>query len=109
MLSPAKDGLPFLLLRCLLMARSIVDLSGSLQATSAESRAKKASHPLAYRRTRLMAGGFNQAQMAMAEAYINGLEIPDSLFRGMVHASMPILFRARVPGTGVNPWASAPA
>jgi hypothetical protein len=37
-----------------------------------------------------MAGAFNQAQMAMAEAYINGLEIPDSLFRGMIHASMPV-------------------
>ena len=40
-----------------------------------------------------MAGAFNQAQMAMAEAYINGLEIPDSLYRGMAHSSMPILFR----------------
>lgn len=48
---------------------------------------------MGYRATRLMAGACNQAQMAMAEAYINGLEIPDSMVRGMVHSSMPILFR----------------
>ncbi len=75
------------------MARSIVDLSGALSAASAEPRSREASHSLGYRGTRLMAGAFNQAQMAMAEAYINGLEIPDSLFRGMIHASMPMLFR----------------
>ncbi len=93
MLSLAEVGLPFLLLRCSLMTRSIVDLSGDLSAASAELRSREASHSLGYRSTRLMAGAFNQAQMAMAEAYINGLEIPDSLYRGMVHASMPILFR----------------
>jgi cyclopropane-fatty-acyl-phospholipid synthase len=49
--------------------------------------------PIAYKATRLMAGAFNVAQMAMAEAYINGLEIPDSVFRSMFHTSMPILFK----------------
>ena len=48
---------------------------------------------LGYRCSRLLAAGFNSTQMAMAEAYINGLEIPDALYRGMIHASMPILFR----------------
>jgi len=49
--------------------------------------------PLAYKTTRLMAGAFNATQMAMAEAYINGLEIPDSVFRSLLHTSMPILFK----------------
>jgi cyclopropane-fatty-acyl-phospholipid synthase len=31
--------------------------------------------PIAYKATRLMAGAFNATQMALAEAYINGLEI----------------------------------
>lgn len=47
----------------------------------------------AYKATRLMAGALNTAQMTLAEAYINGLEIPDSLFRAMLHSSMPILFQ----------------
>ena len=49
--------------------------------------------PLAYKATRLMAGAFNATQMALAEAYINGLEIPDSVFRSMLHMSMPSLFK----------------
>jgi cyclopropane-fatty-acyl-phospholipid synthase len=49
--------------------------------------------PIAYKATRLMAGFFNATQMAMAEAYINGLEIPDSVFRSMFQTSMPILFK----------------
>jgi cyclopropane-fatty-acyl-phospholipid synthase len=47
---------------------------------------------LAYKATRLMARAFNATQMALAEAYINGLEIPDSVFRSLLHTSMPILF-----------------
>ncbi|MFN9175644.1 MAG: SAM-dependent methyltransferase [Synechocystis sp.] len=31
--------------------------------------------------------------MALAEAYINGLEIPDSVFRSLLNTSMPILFK----------------
>jgi cyclopropane-fatty-acyl-phospholipid synthase len=53
--------------------------------------------PLAYRATRLMAGVLNGAQMVLAEAYVNGLEVPDSVFRSAMHASMPILFR-HAPG-----------
>jgi cyclopropane-fatty-acyl-phospholipid synthase len=49
--------------------------------------------PTAYNATRLIAGVFNATQMALAEAYINGLEVPDSLFRAMFHTSMPILFK----------------
>ncbi len=50
-------------------------------------------NPLAYRATRLMAEAVNAAQMALAEAYIHGLEIPDSVFRASLHATMPILFK----------------
>lgn len=49
--------------------------------------------PVAYKTTRLVARAFNTTQMALAEAYINGLEIPDSLFRAMFNTSMPILFK----------------
>ena len=47
----------------------------------------------AYRVSRLIARALNAAQMALAEAYINGLEIPDSVFRTMIHGAMPALFR----------------
>ncbi len=49
--------------------------------------------PIAYQATRLMARACNGAQMALAEAYINGLEISDSAFRALIHQSMPILFQ----------------
>jgi cyclopropane-fatty-acyl-phospholipid synthase len=49
--------------------------------------------PLAYKTTRLMASILNATQMTLAEAYINGLEIPDSVFRSLMQASMPILFK----------------
>jgi cyclopropane-fatty-acyl-phospholipid synthase len=39
-----------------------------------------------------MARAFNAAQMASAEAYINGLEIPDAAFRSLVHITLPVLF-----------------
>jgi cyclopropane-fatty-acyl-phospholipid synthase len=50
--------------------------------------------PIAYQTTRLIAELFNDTQMALAEAYINGLEIPDSIFRAMLNTSMPILFKS---------------
>jgi cyclopropane-fatty-acyl-phospholipid synthase len=53
--------------------------------------------PLAYKSTRLMAGALNAAQMGLAEAYINGLEIPDSMFRSMMDTSMSMLFQ-HAPG-----------
>jgi cyclopropane-fatty-acyl-phospholipid synthase len=53
--------------------------------------------PLAYKATRLMAGALNVAQMGLAEAYINGLEIPDAVFRSMMDTSMSMLFQ-HAPG-----------
>ena len=52
---------------------------------------------IAYKTTRLMAGVFNATQMALAEAYINGLEIPDAVFESLLHTSMPMLFK-HAPG-----------
>jgi cyclopropane-fatty-acyl-phospholipid synthase len=49
--------------------------------------------PLAYQATRGAARAVNAVQMALAEAYVNGLEIPDSVFRSMIHTSMPLLFQ----------------
>ena len=57
--------------------------------------AAKAS--ISYQATRLMASAFNATQMALAEAYINGVEIPDPVLRSVFHASMPILFKS-APG-----------
>jgi cyclopropane-fatty-acyl-phospholipid synthase len=56
-----------------------------------------AQSPIAYKTTRLMAGAVNVAQMALAEAYINGLEIPDPLFRQVMDTSMSMLFQ-HAPG-----------
>jgi cyclopropane-fatty-acyl-phospholipid synthase len=53
--------------------------------------------PISYKATRLMASALNVSQMALAEAYINGLEIPDSVFRSLMGTSMPILFQ-HAPG-----------
>jgi cyclopropane-fatty-acyl-phospholipid synthase len=46
-----------------------------------------------YQLTRLAASGFNMVQMAMAEAYINGLEVPDELLKSMSNGTMPVLFK----------------
>ena len=35
----------------------------------------------------------NATQMALAEAYVNGLEIPDSVYRSLINSSMPLLFQ----------------
>jgi cyclopropane-fatty-acyl-phospholipid synthase len=56
-----------------------------------------ATSPLVHKATRLLASVLNASQMALAEAYINGLEIPDAVFRSMMHSSMPILFQ-HAPG-----------
>jgi cyclopropane-fatty-acyl-phospholipid synthase len=56
-----------------------------------------APSPLVHQATRLLASVLNASQMALAEAYINGLEIPDAVFRSMMHSSMPILFQ-HAPG-----------
>ncbi|PSN19517.1 SAM-dependent methyltransferase [filamentous cyanobacterium CCP5] len=49
--------------------------------------------PLAYKANRAVSRVFNAAQMAFAEAYVNGLEVPDSVMRSALHASMPIFFK----------------
>lgn len=49
--------------------------------------------PLAYKATRLAAGAFNAVQMALAEAYINGLEIPDSAFCSLADKSLSFMFQ----------------
>lgn len=48
---------------------------------------------LSYKLTRGMAGIFNASQMAFAEAYINGLEVPDSALQALILAAMPGLFK----------------
>jgi cyclopropane-fatty-acyl-phospholipid synthase len=48
---------------------------------------------IAYRTTRAAARVVNAVQMGLAEAYIQGLEIPDSVFRAMLNTSMPVLFQ----------------
>lgn len=47
------------------------------------------AHPL----TRASVQCVNTVQMAFAEAYINGLEIPDAVLRGFFNATMPVFFK----------------
>ena len=47
----------------------------------------------AYKATREVVGVVNTAQMAVAEAYINGLEVPDSVLRSLFDTCMPIFFQ----------------
>jgi cyclopropane-fatty-acyl-phospholipid synthase len=49
--------------------------------------------PSAYKATRVAVQAFNALQMLLAEAYINGLEIPDGMLRSLVRACMPVLFQ----------------
>ena len=49
--------------------------------------------PMAYGVTRGAVEVVNTVQMAVAEAYINGLEVPDSVLRAMFDTCMPIFFR----------------
>ncbi|MDV2992781.1 MAG: Cyclopropane-fatty-acyl-phospholipid synthase [Chroococcidiopsis sp. SAG 2025] len=49
--------------------------------------------PLAYKTTRGVVEVVNTAQMAVAEAYINGLEVPDSLLQALFNTCMPIFFQ----------------
>lgn len=48
--------------------------------------------PLAYQATRGVVEVVNTVQMAIAESYINGLEVPDSVLRAMFDTCMPIFF-----------------
>ena len=47
----------------------------------------------AYKATREVVGVVNTAQMAVAEAYINGLEVPDSVLLSLFDTCMPIFFK----------------
>ena len=47
---------------------------------------------MAYRATRGAVAVTNAVQMAFAEAYVNGLELPDSLMRSLFDTFMPIIF-----------------
>ncbi|MEG4589311.1 class I SAM-dependent methyltransferase [Microcoleus sp. MOSTC5] len=49
--------------------------------------------PIAYGATRLAVSAVNAAHMAVAESYINGLEVPDSVLRSLFDTCMPVLFR----------------
>ena len=60
---------------------------------ASSSLAGQPASGIGFRSARLMAGLFNSLQMIMAESYINGLELPDQAFRGLIKASMPILFK----------------
>lgn len=49
--------------------------------------------PLAYKATRGAAIVVKTVEMLVAEAYINGVEVPDSVLRGLVTTCTPIFFR----------------
>lgn len=49
--------------------------------------------PLAYRVTRGAVEVVNTVQMAVAEAYINGLEVPDTVLRSLFDTSIPIIYQ----------------
>ncbi len=52
-----------------------------------------AKSPLAYQATRGVVEVVNTVQMAIAESYINGLEVPDSVLRSLFDTCMPIFFQ----------------
>lgn len=49
--------------------------------------------PLAYQVTRGAVEVVNTVQMAVAEAYINGLEVPDAALRSLFDTCMPVFFK----------------
>ncbi len=49
--------------------------------------------PIAYGATRLAVSAVNAAHMAVAESYINGLEVPDSVLRSLFDTCMPVFFK----------------
>ncbi len=65
----------------------------SPQETSNKSENTSVTSPLLSPRKRLAIKGFNAAQMAIAESYINGLEVPDAMLKGLFDVAMPILFK----------------
>ena len=49
--------------------------------------------PIAYWATRLAVSAVNTVQMAVAESYINGLEVPDSVLRSLFDTCSPVFFK----------------
>jgi cyclopropane-fatty-acyl-phospholipid synthase len=49
--------------------------------------------PLAYQVTRGAVEVVNTVQMAVAEAYINGLEVPDAVLRSLFDTTIPIIYK----------------
>lgn len=49
--------------------------------------------PIAYELTRATTKVFNWVQLAGAKAYINGLEVPDSVLQLILNTSIPILYK----------------
>ena len=49
--------------------------------------------PIAYQATRTAIAGFNMILLAGAEAYINGLEVPDHVLKSLVEASVQICYK----------------
>ncbi len=49
--------------------------------------------PIAYGATRIAVKTVNAVQMAVAESYINGVEVPDAVLRGLFDTCMPIFFK----------------
>jgi cyclopropane-fatty-acyl-phospholipid synthase len=49
--------------------------------------------PLAYQATRAATSVVNTLQMALAESYINGWELPDAALKSIFDTTMPVLFR----------------
>ncbi len=72
------------------MISSTVEQNIPRHPSAADINAKRS---VAYRATRGMAHVVNALQMAMAEAHINGLEIPDPALRTVFRKYMPILFK----------------
>ncbi|EDX87525.1 Cyclopropane-fatty-acyl-phospholipid synthase superfamily [Synechococcus sp. PCC 7335] len=67
--------------------------SKRLDTTNFSTKQAPVKRSISYRTTRAVSRIFNAAQMGFAEAYINGLEVPDSVIRSTIQASMPIFFR----------------
>jgi cyclopropane-fatty-acyl-phospholipid synthase len=49
--------------------------------------------PIAYAATRLAVSAVNVAHMAVAESYINGLEVPDSVLRSLFDTCSLVFFK----------------
>lgn len=67
--------------------------SKGLDTTNFSIKKAPVNRSLSYRTTRALSQFFNAAQMGFAEAYINGLEVPDSVVRSAIQTSMPIFFQ----------------